>query len=278
MTASPHSSPHSPLRSVDELLTVLKSVPEKLRGLFTDIDDTLTHEGVVVPAAYEELVRAKRLGWRVVAVTGRPAGWAEVLAALWPLDAVVAENGAIAVIREGRSLRTVFWDDVTTQQTSERRLEELRRALLSELPWATLAADQRLRRCDVAFDIGEHRQLGSEEVAALTLAAEGHGARVVASSVHLHVSFADCDKAKMAARLASTLWGEDLAVTRGHYVFVGDSPNDQSCFDYFPLSVGVANVRRYLPLLDCPPVFVTSGPGGHGFAELLSRLLDSLRL
>jgi HAD superfamily hydrolase (TIGR01484 family) len=263
-------------RPIEELSKFVSN-SKGLRGLFTDIDGTLTDHDGLVPIAYEALARARRLGWRVVLVTGRPAGFAEVLATMWPVDAIVAENGAVAVVRQGRLLRTVFWDDITTQERNDKRLEELRRLLVTQVPWARLAADQRLRRCDIAFDIGEYQRLGPSEVTLLRESAERLGARVVVSSLHLHASFTDCNKAKMAARLASSLWSEELIVTRGQYLFVGDSPNDQSCFEYFPLSVGVANVRAYLPQLDPPPAFITRAPGGDGFAELMSHVLNHHR-
>lgn len=242
----------------------------RFAGLFTDIDDTLTWHGRLVPAAYQALCDAVDAGLRVVAVTGRPGGWAEVLAALWPVAAVIAENGGLAVIRGGE---TQYWDDATTRQEQQRRLARLSADLLERFPSARLADDQPLRRVDVAFDIGERQQLAPAEIAALVDAIRGHGARALVSTVHAHAFYGDHDKATMIIRLAGRLWGDSAATVRERYVFVGDSPNDQAAFALFPCAVGVANLARYRDQLAPPPRYITTRPGGHGFAELVAQLL-----
>ena len=249
---------------------------DALEGVFTDIDDTLTHEGALVPAAYAALCAAHSAGLRVVAVTGRPAGWAEVLAATWPVDAVIAENGAFAVHRDesGRGLQRDYFADLAARDEARTRLAEIRARVEREVPRARVADDQWLRQCDVAFDIGETQTMSPEEIAQIRACVEGAGARVLSSSVHLHAFFGAHDKAKMLVRLAQRRWGVDLAARREHYLYVGDSPNDQSGFAYFPVSAGPANVARYAALLAPPPVFVAAGAGGHGFAELMSLVLD----
>jgi hydroxymethylpyrimidine pyrophosphatase-like HAD family hydrolase len=93
--------------------------------------------------------------------------------------------------------------------------------------------------------------------------------------VHAHAFFGDHDKARMCERFARQFLDEDLPATRADWLFVGDSPNDQSCFAYFPHAAGVANVRRYLDVLAPPPRFIADGEGGHGFAEIVSLLLDA---
>src|SRR6266542_4397382 len=133
----------------------LAALAPRLRGIFCDVDDTLTHHGALVPAAYDALARAAAAGLRVVAVTGRPAGWAEVFACTWPLDAAVAENGAFAVRRVGRAVNRMTWDDAATCSAHGRRLQTLAEEIVRDIPGARLADDQWLRRCDVAFDIGE---------------------------------------------------------------------------------------------------------------------------
>jgi HAD superfamily hydrolase (TIGR01484 family) len=245
----------------------------RFRGVFCDIDDTLTHERRLVPEAYAQLAACARAGLRVVPVTGRPAGWGEVLAATWPVDAVVAENGAAAAYADGPSLGRLFWDEPEARAAAAARLAAIRDDVLARVPRARLADDQWLRRCDLAFDIGETQTLSPDEVAAICARIEAGGARATTSTVHAHASFGDADKAKMAARLAHALWGEDLDATRGEYLFIGDSPNDQAAFSYFPLSAGVANVARYIDVLRPPPAYIADSPGGYGFAEIISFIL-----
>jgi hydroxymethylpyrimidine pyrophosphatase-like HAD family hydrolase len=247
-----------------------RAAARDLAGLFTDIDDTLTLDGRLVPAAYRALCDAADAGLRVVAVTGRPGGWAEVLATLWPVAAVVAENGALAVLRSGERR---FWDEAAVRAEQRSRLDALRADLLARLPFARLAEDQPLRRVDVAFDVGERQHLDGAQIATLVEAIRAHGARTLLSTVHAHAFYGDHDKAAMLLRLAGELWGDDEATLRRRYLFVGDSPNDQAGFTFFPLSVGVANVARFAGRLAPPPAFITDGAGGHGFAELVDRLL-----
>jgi HAD superfamily hydrolase (TIGR01484 family) len=263
---------------------VLKPIAELdargIHGVFCDIDDTLTWEGALVDTAYTALVRLHAAGIRVVPVTGRPAGWAAVLAATWPVDAVVAENGAVAFVRAsegGRvALETRFWDDEPTREKQRAKLDDLRAQLASRFPWAQLADDQWLRRCDVAYDVGERVQLAPERVAELRAAIEAAGARCLVSTVHAHAFLGEQDKARMLVRLARELWNDDLdgdAAARARYLFVGDSPNDAAGFAYFPLSAGPSNVRRFAATLSPPPAFVAPSPGGHGFSEIAAHVL-----
>jgi HAD superfamily hydrolase (TIGR01484 family) len=245
-----------------------------LRGVFSDIDDTLTHEGVVVPAAYAALERARAAGLRVVLVTGRPAGWAEVLASLWPVDAAIAENGGIAYLKRGRALERVYFAPGDPADDA-RRLAALADDILARFPFARRSEDTGLRITDVAFDVGEHQQLTPTEIDAITGRSRELGARTLVSSVHAHACFHAADKAQMAARVAALLWGEPAADVASRYAFLGDSPNDQAAFAFFDHAIGVANVARYAAVLTPPPRYVTPSPGGHGFAEALDVILDA---
>jgi HAD superfamily hydrolase (TIGR01484 family) len=244
-----------------------------LRGVFSDIDDTLTHEGVVGTEAYVALQRARAAGLRLVLVTGRPAGWAEVLASVWPVDAAIAENGGIAYLKRGRRLERVYFDDGDPDDNA-RRLTALANDILRTFPYARRSEDSTLRITDLAFDVGEHQQLARPEIDAITARCRELGAHTLVSSVHAHASFHAADKAKMSARVAGLLWGEREADVAAHYAFVGDSPNDQAAFAFFDASIGVANVARYAVDLDPPPRYVTPSPGGHGFAEAIDAILS----
>ncbi len=253
----------------------LAPLAPRLRGIFCDVDDTLTHGGVLVPAAYDAIARATAAGLRVVAVTGRPAGWAEVLACTWPLAGAIAENGAFAVRRagDGRSVERMTWDDPDRVLAQNEKLRALAAEIVRDIPGARLADDQWLRRCDLAFDIGETQQLPRATVDAIAARIRAAGARCTSSSVHTHAFYGDHDKAAMCARVAHSWWGVDLDITRDDWLFVGDSPNDQPCFAYFPVAAGVANVRRYLDRLAPPPGYIADAEGGYGFAEIVNLLL-----
>jgi HAD superfamily hydrolase (TIGR01484 family) len=245
-----------------------------IRGVFSDIDDTLTLEGAVVPEAYAALARARAAGLRVVLVTGRPAGWAEVLASLWPVDAAIAENGGIAFLRRGRRIERLYFAE-GDPAAEAKRLAAVADSVLQTFAFARRADDSALRVTDVAFDVGENQQLAAADIDALTAHCRGLGARTLVSSVHAHAFFHAADKALMSARIANVLWNESPADTAAHYAFVGDSPNDQAAFAFFTHSIGVANVARYAPVLSPPPRYITPSPGGHGFAEAIAAVLAS---
>ncbi len=208
----------------------------------------------------------------------RPLGWADTLAALWPVHGVVAENGGAAVVRQARGGkawgRTIYWRSDEERLADQPRLAALRAQILTELPYARLAADQWLRRSDVAFDIGEQLALDAAQIDAITARIRAAGADCLVSSVHAHASFGGANKALMLARVAGELW-TDTPLAVDHYLYVGDSPNDQAGFAAFPFSVGVANVTRYAARLAPPPRYVTQAPGGHGFAELTRFVLKN---
>lgn len=255
------------MRPLDEL------DPAGCRGVFSDIDDTLTHGGVVTLEAYTALHRARAAGLRVVLVTGRPAGWAEVLASLWPVDAAIAENGGIAYLRRGGRLERLYFE-TTDPAEDARRLAAVGDDVLRSLPFARRADDSGLRITDIAFDVGENQQLARDQIDAITARLrDHHGARTLVSSVHAHGFFHGADKAKMSARVGHALWGDREAEVAAHYAFVGDSPNDQAAFAFFETSIGVANVQRYADRLNPPPRFVTPSPYGRGFAEAIDALL-----
>lgn len=248
-----------------------------LAGLVSDLDDTLTHQGRIVPAALTALARARDAGLRTVLVTGRPAGWVDHLARMWPVDGVVGENGGLWAAMVGGRLRTTYVQDTATRARNRARLDALAEAILTAVPGCALSADQPWRALDLAVDFCEDvaplPDADAERIRAL-FAASGAKARV--SSIHVNGWFGDFDKRAGLRSLVAALWGEDLDATAGRWAWFGDSPNDEPLFAAFPLSVGVANVRRFLPNLDHPPAWVTDLPGGHGFAEAVEHILANL--
>ena len=250
----------------------LAELPRPLLGVFSDIDDTLTKHHLVEREAYDAILRARDAGLRVVLVTGRPAGWAEVLASLWPVDAAIAENGGIAYLRRGVRVERMYYEAVDPTADAA-RLADLTADVLRSFPFARKSDDSGLRITDAAFDIGETQHLAPDQIAAITGRCKELGARTLVSSVHAHACFHTADKALMSARVANVLWGETAEDVATSYAFIGDSPNDQAAFTFFAASIGVANVSRYLPVLNPPPKFVTPSPNGRGFAEAIDAML-----
>ncbi len=259
------------MRTLDEL------DPAGIRGLFFDIDDTLTTEGRLTAQAYSALERWKAAGKIAVPITGRPAGWCDHIARMWPVDAVIGENGAFYFYYDpaGRKLQKHFLYDEPTRMANRARMAAVRDHILASVPGCALASDQLYREADLAIDFCEDVPAlglaGAERIAALMREA-GMTAKI--SSIHVNGWFGDYDKLEMTRTFARERLGIELEPSGEGFAFAGDSPNDAPMFGFFRNSVGVANVRRYEALLAAKPAFITRGEAGTGFAELVTRLLE----
>ena len=249
-----------------------------VKALLFDIDDTLTTEGKLTAQAYDALERLRRAGKITVPVTGRPAGWCDHIARMWPVDAVVGENGAFYFFYAGGRLQRRFQDDAETRREKRARLDAIAHRVLAAVPGCALAADQNYRETDLAIDYCEDvppLPLEAAERIASLMRAAGLNAKV--SSIHVNGWFGEYDKLAMSRVLFTERFGMDLAESRREIVFAGDSPNDAPLFACFSHSVGVANVRRFEDLLADKPKYVTRATAGAGFAELAEHLLQERR-
>jgi len=251
---------------------------QRLKGLVFDLDDTVLDHGALTEAAYSALFRLRETGLRLVACTGRPAGWAEVLVRQWPIDAAVAENGAVALVKQSRvngasQIETLFPTNTTAARTERERLLRFAEALVTRFPEAALADDNAARWTDVTIDIGEHRKVGTETILAMRTQAAANGVFTFVSSVHLHLASYSGDKASGTLRLLEARFGESREAACSENAFVGDSGNDASAFSAFQTTFGVANVMQYLSSLPDPPKFTMENRMGGGFAELAARLV-----
>lgn len=248
-----------------------------LIGVAFDIDDTVTRAGRLELAAFQAMHELAGSGLRLVAVTGRPLGWVDVVAVHWPVDAAVGENGAGWVWRDGEMPREGYFESEEKRRAYPELFQRVRSRVAAELPHVRPAIDQRARRCDLAFDVGETVKLPAADIEELVRLIEAEGARSAVSSVHAHAIPGDWDKARGIERAVRDALGLDTAEERGRWLFIGDSGNDAAAFEYFPLSVGVSNVRDYITRLPTPPRFVTGADRGRGFAELAEHLLEARR-
>lgn len=244
-------------------------------GIAFDIDDTVTRGGRLELEAFQALHGLAKAGLRLVAVTGRPLGWMDVVALHWPIDAAVGENGAGWLWRDAGLLREGYFDPEEKRMEYGALFELVRRRVKDELPHVREAIDQRARRCDLAFDVGETVRLSEGDIDILVGIIEGSGARCAVSSVHAHVIPGDWDKARGIVRAVADSLGVDVETERSRWIYIGDSANDAAAFEWFPVSVGVANVRDHLPRLATPPRYITEADRGRGFAELADRVLGA---
>jgi HAD superfamily hydrolase (TIGR01484 family) len=249
-----------------------------VRAVLTDIDDTLTTEGELHAVAYAALDKLHDAGLLVVPVTGRPAGWCDHIARMWPVDAVVGENGAFWFRRDraaGKLVkRYVIGDDERAKRAA--RLEEIARRILTEVPGAAIASDQPYREADLAIDFSEDvPPLPREAVARIVAIMEAEGLTAKVSSIHVNGWFGGYDKLSTTRLMLREDFGIDADAARETIVFAGDSPNDQPMFEFFPNAVGVANVRDMADIMTLLPAWVTPSRGSEGFAELAQAILSA---
>ena len=251
-------------------------VTEPVLGIFFDIDDTFTLRGRIPAAAFQALWRAKEAGLRLVPITGRPAGWCDHIARMWPVDGVVGENGAFYFWYDGekRKLGKRFLDPEEVRADNRRRLAGVRDDILASVPGTAVASDQLYRETDLAIDYCEDvAPLPPEQVDQIGRIFDRHGAFFKISSIHVNGWFGSYDKLTMTRLFARERWGLDLDRLRQRFVFCGDSPNDEPMFEYFPCSVGVRNVLHFAERMKHLPRFVANAEGGEGFAEVVDALL-----
>lgn len=245
-----------------------------IRFVLTDIDDTLTSQGKLGLEAYSALWTLHRVGVHVVPVTGRPAGWCDLIARQWPVDAVIGENGAFVYYLSDEVLQEFYHPSIASQEVRE-RLEVLREEVLDTVPGTRVAKDQFARRFDLAIDFNEEPpHLGLDVANRVANICRRHGANAKISSIHVNAWFGDYDKLSMAQLFLNRFRGITPDQQNRFVLYCGDSPNDEPMFAHYPLSCGVANLKKSIDLLTSLPTFITENPNGAGFVELVNTLIE----
>lgn len=262
----------------------------RITGVLTDIDDTLTTDGAITPDALAALADLKTAGLHVIAITGRPVGWSEPFAASWPVDSIVAENGAVALLPQDtrknslerppikrEQLSKIYQQDAAARAANYARMQQVLADIEARVPGARRATDSAGRETDIAIDHSEFTHLPQNAINACVAIMRAAGMNATVSSIHINGWYGDHDKLQGARWIVRELLGRELDAEIERWVYVGDSTNDERMFEHFPLSVGVANIARFLPQLQPPPCYVTQGERGAGFAELVSKILSKNR-
>jgi HAD superfamily hydrolase (TIGR01484 family) len=241
-----------------------------IRFVLTDVDDTLTDGARLPAAAFDALERLRDAGFQVIPITAAPAGWCDLMCRMWPVAAVVGENGGLCFRHDPASGTTErhFWAAAPDRRRDRERLSELGARVQAMVPGATLANDQAYREATVAFR-NAAPPVPERIVAELSAA----GARTVVNSLWVLGWFGCFDKLAMTRRMLAELFATDIELERHAFIYVGDSLNDEAMFGFFPNSVGVVTVRRYIDRMTTPPRWVTQGGGGSGFVEVADALL-----
>lgn len=246
------------------------------RAVLTDIDDTLTDNGRLPAAAYLALESLHEAGLIVVPVTGRPAGWCDLIARQWPVDGVVGENGALwfRYDHDARVMQRVYRRTAPERESDRARLQTVAAEALAAVPGTAIAADQLFRLTDLAIDFREDvPPLSLEAAERVAEVFERHQATAKISSIHVNGWFGTHDKLTTSLSMLREVFGLDGESEVDRVIFVGDSPNDTPMFEHFPNTVGVANIQSFAPSMTGLPRFVTPSRGASGFAEFASHLL-----
>ncbi len=245
----------------------------EIRIVLTDIDGTITENGRLPPHAYSSLAALAESGLQVIPVTGRPAGWCELIARLWPVHGVIGENGAFYFRYDGK-MRRQFARTPKQRREDRLKLRVIRQEVREKIPAAGIASDQFCRLFDLAIDFSEDVQpLSKTEIQNIVSVFVAHGAQAKVSNIHVNGWFGEYDKVSTCKRYLKKEFGFSEAMMRKHCVFIGDSPNDEPMFEFFPNSVAVANIEEFLKSMTHMPTYVTRAKEADGFQELAERLL-----
>ena len=251
-------------------------VAKNLLGVFFDIDDTFTTHGKIGPKPFQAIWSLKEAGLKVVPITGRPAGWCDHIARMWPVDGVVGENGALYFWydQEEKKVKKRFMDPDPVREANRRRLSLVKEEILRSVPGTALASDQQYREADLAIDYCEDvTPLPWEEVEKICEIFKNHGATCKVSSVHVNGWFGDYNKLGMTKLFVLEQWGLRLDDHKDRFIFCGDSPNDEPMFEYFPHAAGVRNILDFAERIKHLPAFVADHEGGEGFAQIVQTIL-----
>jgi HAD superfamily hydrolase (TIGR01484 family) len=243
-----------------------------VRALFSDVDGTMTTGDRIEAATHAALERLGEAGIPVVVVTGRPAGFGHALLKVMPVLAVVAENGGVTFVRDGRKLQKIYGVPPASLPEWRRRMSDAVAEVAAKVPGARLSSDSRYREVDLAIDWAEEVSLSREDAEVCAAILRRAGLTAVRSSVHVNFGPPQFDKLSACRAVLRQVLGEDPA-DRAPYVYVGDALNDAPMFEGFPTSVGVANVRAWWDELSHKPAFVTERAEGAGLRELIDHLL-----
>jgi HAD superfamily hydrolase (TIGR01484 family) len=247
-----------------------------IQGLCFDIDDTFTTDGLMTAEAFAALERWHASGRVAVAVTGRPAGWCDHFARMWPVDAVVGENGAFSFSfdRVSRRMRREFVRSESERAQSRQAFDAITQAVLKAVPGAQVASDQAYRISDLAIDFAEDcGPLGLDQADQIAAIMRASGMTAKVSSIHVNGWFGDFDKLSTTRSLMSDQFGLSGEALAKAFIYLGDSPNDSPMFSFFERSIGVANVARYEGLMDHWPTYICRQSSAAGFAEALQHIL-----
>lgn len=261
------------MKSLDELS---KERASKIEFVLTDIDDTLTNDGVLLPEAYSAMWKLHKAGIKVLPITGRPAGWCEMIARFWPVCGIIGENGAFYFRHVHQEMKRVFSATDAERKSHQKKLQILETEILNSVPGCAVASDQFCRVTDLAIDFCEDvPRLEDTKISQIVKIFENHGAVAKVSSIHVNGWFGSYDKKTMTLRFLYEEFGLSPSEIQEKCAFVGDSPNDEPLFHFLDLSIAVSNFVPFQEKTKHLPKFIARGEGGHGFSEISEKFIEA---
>ncbi len=245
-------------------------VLSNINGLLFDLDGTFVTKGRLKASTYQSLESLRLADIKTIAVTGRPAGWCDLIARWWPVDSVVGENGAFSYSRKNNKIYRKTFHPPVSHMKEQSKLNLLFQELLTKYNFLSLASDQSFRHWDLAIDISEEHEVSMNVSMDIVKFCEDRGANAAISDIHVNVWFGDYNKETMSLDVLN-----NFDIDKKETIFIGDSPNDSPMFRCFPFSVGVSSVRKYADMMDYLPTYVTEEDSGEGFTELANLILST---
>ncbi len=249
---------------------------QNLVYFFMDIDDTFTSNGKITAEAYQALWDLHTCGVKVVPVTGRPAGWCDMIARFWPVEAVIGENGAFYFSYQNQT-KTMIRKHFQTESDRLKGkflLNILQDRVLKEIPGCAISADQPFRIADLAIDYCEDvPALSQESVEHICAIAKSLGLNYKISSIHVNCWYGNHDKLSCLKNFLQDFAGESMERLQQKIMFVGDSPNDEPLFSALDHSIAVANIHEFLPQMIHHPTYIAEKYSGDGFQEIVHHIL-----
>ncbi|WP_406707631.1 HAD-IIB family hydrolase [Vibrio methylphosphonaticus] len=279
LSSAPANTPQS-LKHPQPLAAAPPEALKRIQWLLTDVDDTLTWQGTLPTQTLEALTQLKEVGVHVIAVTGACAGWCDQIAKLWPVHGVIGENGAFSMQKDDHGFHIQSALPISVMKHQQGELLQALKQLLRDYPDIDFANDQAFRYCDVAINIGQDRDAVDSDTCQELLARirqlsiEGHNVKATQSSIHINVWIGEHSKRATSEQLLRQQLSLD-SLPIEHITYIGDSLNDESMFEWLPMTFGVNNITRWLPELSAKPSYVTVNNGGYGFAELAALIVQA---
>ena len=260
---------------ISDISTITESFCKKLEYLFTDIDDTITTNGMMPASTLEDIWRLFRSGIKVVLVTGRPAGWCDYFARMWPVAGIIGENGAFyySYNRLEKKMKRVYLQSDKDRLAGQRGLDIIKKRVLEEVPGSGVSSDQAFRIADLAIDFCEDvPPLDTDSINRICGIIEEEGAVYKVSSIHINCWYGDYDKLSCFNRFLIDFTGNTLEAMQDRVIYIGDSPNDEPMFEKLEYSAAVNNIVNYLDRINHFPVYKSSKNSGEGFKDIVETI------